>query len=541
MKNYNNLFKVLAFFSSVVLVLSCDNYRIINDDKQLTSIAESFSAFKGNYTRLIAKVTKNRDSSYIELLGGKYQKVTLIPVKDKPNTYKIPNGRIVFSLGKDSQQIGLIHYRNKKESYKVFAQKINALETNTDIQGEYIYQGCKIVEENNRLYRLSASGDKLEKRELFPISPTEFIVLNTDEKIEFVMGVDGKATKVISLTSKGSTTFHTAQHVMNNSSKIGTKYFNGGWTGGGDLAMFWSHDPTVVNNLITRCIISFHGGGRNAVGSYEYVQDLSIALGVNNSTMVLAPHFCQTNDGQPDNVLYWTNEEDGDWRKGDNAANLGQVSSFEIIDRLIESAVNNCPNLLNVVLVGHSAGGQIVTRYSTGTQIPEKLSLNTIEKPSIRFIVSNPSSYMYFSNKRWSGGIWPDGSFTTKKTECSEYNPSHYEAIHLNDYMSRDGVDLISNVKNRHVIYLLGDQDTKDDLGLDKTCQAMLQGKNRFERGFIFLDHLREEFGAKNVSGHSISIVPDVGHNTWLMYRSYNGLKAIFDYKYSLFRIDKSR
>ncbi len=548
METNKNLLSVLSFIAGVVLISGCGNHRIngeedktIQSETAPTSIAQSYSAFEGNYARLISKVTDNKDSLYIELIGSNYQKVDLIPINGEPNSYQVPNGRIVFSLSEDSQQIGLFHYRDdKKPSRKVFAQKINSSETNIGIQGEYIYQGCIIKEENQTLYTLRSSGDKLEKRKLFPISPTEFVVFGTDEKIEFISGLDGKATKIISHNSKGSTTLHRAQHVLKNHSKIGSKRFNGGWSGGGDLAMFWSHDPSVANESITRCIISIHGGSRNADGYYDYVQDLSISLGVNNNTMVLAPHFCETNDGQPSSVLHWTGDEDGDWRKGDNAANFGHVSNYEILDKLIESVVSNCPNLLNIIVLGHSAGGQVVTRYSAGTQIPEKLNLNTAGNPSIRFIVSNPSSYMYFSDKRWSGGTWPEGSFTTKKSACSEYNPSHYEAIHLNDYMSRDGLDLKYNVKKRNVIYLLGDQDTKDDPGLDKTCQAMLQGKHRLERGFIFLDHLREEFGAENIAGHSISIVPGVGHNTWLMYRSYNGLKAIFDYEYSMLRNNKN-
>ena len=531
---------IISSLAFVILVSGCVNDRIkggeeknVQNETAPNTIIKSYSAFEGNYARLIAKVTDNKDSLYVELFGHKYQKVDLIPINGEPNGYQVSNGRIVFGMSEDSQQIGLFHYGNKNSSRKVFAPKITTSETNPGIQGDYIYQGCIITEENNRLYTLRASGDKLEKRELFSISPTEFFVYGTGETIEFVMGTDGEASKIINNNSGGSTTMHRAQYVVNNQSKIGPKRFNGGWAGGGDLAMYWSHDPTVVNESITRCIISIHGGSRNAVGSYEYVQDLSISLGENNTTMVLAPHFCESDDGQPASVLHWTGEEDGDWRKGDNSANFGHVSNYEILDKLIESVVNKCPNLLNIIVAGHSAGGQVVTRYSSGTQIPEKLNLNTSGNPFIRYIVSNPSSYMYYSNERWSGGTWPVGNFSPVASDCSSAAPSHYEAIHLNDYMSRNGLDLRTNLQKRNVLYLLGELDIENDPGLDKSCLAMLQGENRLERGFIYLAHLRDEFGENNVLGHSISIVPGVGHNTWLMYKSYNGLKALFDYEHS--------
>lgn len=56
------------------------------------------------------------------------------------------------------------------------------------------------------------------------------------------------------------------------------------------------------------------------------------------------------------------------------------------------------PHLKAIVVSGHSAGGQYVTRYEMANQIHDTLGV------PITYVVSNPSSYAYLDPERPVGG-----------------------------------------------------------------------------------------------------------------------------------------
>lgn len=62
----------------------------------------------------------------------------------------------------------------------------------------------------------------------------------------------------------------------------------------------------------------------------------------------------------------------------------------------------------------------------------------------------------------------------------------------------------------RKVIYMLGDRDTAVDPDLDTTCLANRQGRNRYERGLKFYEHLTRYHGRPV---HQQVIVRGVGHS----------------------------
>jgi hypothetical protein len=59
----------------------------------------------------------------------------------------------------------------------------------------------------------------------------------------------------------------------------------------------------------------------------------------------------------------------------------------------------------DITFVGVSGGGQFVQRYSTISPLIESMYRNrkgSFKYPHLQFILSNPSSYAYLSNKRYS-------------------------------------------------------------------------------------------------------------------------------------------
>ncbi|MCK6370874.1 MAG: hypothetical protein L6Q83_06005 [Gammaproteobacteria bacterium] len=222
-----------------------------------------------------------------------------------------------------------------------------------------------------------------------------------------------------------------------------------------------SYVPYCSNDKHGPAVFVIHGTNRNADDYLGYLDDLD--------TLVIAPHFQDSGPG-----LYWTS---GGWKRGDRSKDAERVSSYEVLDRMVEM-------YHGVAVAGHSAGGQFVTRYAAGTRLQ-----------GLTFIVANPSSYLYLDGTRPVGG------------DCPDYNEYKYGLEDPNDYM---GGGIARDYAERDVIYMLGSLDTKVDKYLDTSCEANRQGRNRYDRGLKFFDHLARHFGRPV---HRKVIVNGVGHS----------------------------
>jgi hypothetical protein len=160
------------------------------------------------------------------------------------------------------------------------------------------------------------------------------------------------------------------------------------------------------------------------------------------------------------------------------------------------------PQLQAVVIIGHSAGGQFVNRYVAGG---EGCANPTVE---VRYVVMNPSSYLYVDGRRRSQET---GRFEVPETGCDEYDDYKYGMRDLNAYMERVGADRIRGyLFERRTYYLAGGEDTRRGGSLDTGCQANLQGPNRRARYANYREYAKLFEGW---TGSIFEIVPQVGHN----------------------------
>ncbi len=160
----------------------------------------TYSRFLGDYSRLIARVTLNDQSSHIELIGDVYQKVKLEPIDGKSGEYRVPNGRIRFSRGEGSEILGLTHHvENRDPPRAVFAQRIDGTEA---FEGDYVYSRYHVSREGDQLYLRRDDRDKLE---LTPLSATEFFIDGVDSRFEFVFGEDGVVSGMLRHEESGVT------------------------------------------------------------------------------------------------------------------------------------------------------------------------------------------------------------------------------------------------------------------------------------------------------------------------------------------------
>ena len=96
----------------------------------------------------------------------------------------------------------------------------------------------------------------------------------------------------------------------------------------------------------------------------------------------------------------------------------------------------------------------------------------------MRYVVANPSSYLYFDDER------PDGQPIAGGT-CPSATEWKYGLKSAPPYVaSQDVRDLETRYAARHVVYLLGKADTNPYTHfIDRSCAAMAQGPYRLARG----------------------------------------------------------
>ena len=288
------------------------------------------------------------------------------------------------------------------------------------------------------------------------------------------------------------------------------------------LPVYASAPLTVGDPRIGRALIVVHGTTRDGDRYFATALAAAARAGVNDTTLVLAPVFSIKRDrkSRHPKELYWPNNIG--WKEGGPSIDIDsmQVGSFAAIDALIRRIGDKAlfPNLASIVVAGHSAGGQLIQRYAAG-QPPE-----AIPSPiALRYVVANPSSYLYFDKDRPTA----DGFGVPKPSTACGYNRYRYGLEDRNAYMARaDDATLKARYRDRDVIYLLGERDTDPNhSSLDKSCAAMLQGVNRLERGKAFAAYMDRSMAPHR---HRLATVPGAGHDRTLMFTSPEGLDALF-------------
>jgi pimeloyl-ACP methyl ester carboxylesterase len=291
--------------------------------------------------------------------------------------------------------------------------------------------------------------------------------------------------------------------------------------GQGLLPLYLSNDWSLPLPAISRAIIVLHGRLRNADEYYISAHTAQLAAGDDGkSALMIVPQFLAEIDIDahrlPADTLRWSLEG---WEGGDAALAPNPVSSFEALDAILAKLSDRrvFPNLKQVVVAGHSGGGQVAQRYAIAGKGEAALSRQHID---IRYVVANPSSYAYFSDQRPLPKI---------AASCPGFNNWKYGTDARPPYLANvTAAALEQRYVEREVIYLLGTLDTNPKhSALDKSCMAEAQGPYRYARGHAYADAMaKRNRGAPN---HRVWDVAGVGHDGDKMLTSTCGLAALFD------------
>jgi pimeloyl-ACP methyl ester carboxylesterase len=304
--------------------------------------------------------------------------------------------------------------------------------------------------------------------------------------------------------------------------------------------VYSSYPLDAPNANVTRALIMVHGVGRNADHYFETATAAAFLAGALENTVVIAPHLIAANDSPQVNEVKWPNTGNS-WRAGGNSVSNPSLSSFDFADELIRILADKkkFPNLTQVVVAGHSAGGQYVGRYVIANKIDPTPGIR------ITYVAANPSSYAWPTELRplpvgdanpvdaYKESLGPNGlkvnsNFTygvPDVTKTPTYNnwPS--------GFAKRDGytagmsdAQLKKNLITRPTTYLLGQVDVLPLGNMDTSAVANTQGPTRRARGEAFVKFITDSLGAKP----NVMIVSECGHNDRCMFTTKEVLPFLF-------------
>ena len=286
--------------------------------------------------------------------------------------------------------------------------------------------------------------------------------------------------------------------------------------GGQARALIYRTYPLETKSTnITRALVMIHGASRDADNYFRTALAAAFLAGALNDTIVISPRFASNNGTCRDmlaaNEVNWSCSGDS-WRSGGYAEGAS-LSSYDFTDEILRKLARKdvFPALKSIVLAGHSAGGQYVTRYEMSNQVHDSLGV------PVTYVVSNPSSYAYLDSTR------PDGFRDGRN--CTTFDHWPYGMENRSGYSSKLTVDQLKNqLVARPTTYLLGEIDILPLGGFDSSCPAMAQGPTRLARGQAYSKYVNEKYGAR----HTLTIVPLCGHNARCMFTSQPALPILF-------------
>lgn len=278
------------------------------------------------------------------------------------------------------------------------------------------------------------------------------------------------------------------------------------------------------NEKITRALVMIHGAGRDAHNYFRTAFSAAFLAGALENTIVISPRFASNGgrsctDTLDANEVNWSCSGDS-WRSGGVSSSNSQLTSYDLMDEIVRKLAkkDTFPNLKAIVIAGHSAGGQYVTRYSMSSKVHDQAGV------AINYVVSNPSSYAYPDEDRPADDK-PEFRAFRDGRNCVTFDRWPYGLKERTGYTAKiPDTQLKSQMASRPVTYLLGEIDILPLGGFDSSCPAMAQGPTRLARGQFFAKYVNQKYAAK----HKVTVVPLCGHHNRCMFTSDVALPILF-------------
>ena len=300
---------------------------------------------------------------------------------------------------------------------------------------------------------------------------------------------------------------------------------------------YMSCDVSKVQSQVKRAVIMVHGRLRDADKYFDLSMHAAKSSNALSDTLIIAPQILTTADTArhdlTPNFARWKTEA---WLGGDVGKAPFAISSFEVLDGIVAllSDRTRFPNLERIVIAAHSGGAQFVQRYAVVGRADQVITAAGLQPNvdgadvsagnhnvmRVRYVVANPSSYVYF-----------DATRPRPVDKCADYDHWRYGLIDPVAYVRGDNKALEQRYLTRRVIYLSGGNDVDPNhSALDKSCMGEAQGVNRLERSVNYFAHVQKRAKFQSVVlRHTRIEVPGVAHAADRMFNSVCGMAALFD------------
>lgn len=243
------------------------------------------------------------------------------------------------------------------------------------------------------------------------------------------------------------------------------------------------------------------------------------------------------------------------WRYGADAVNA-PISSYEAMDAMVEALAfdtDRFPNLEQIVVAGHSAGGQFVHRWALTSMSPawgdaaNPTNVTNVHATAtarrivpIHAVAANPRSFAYLDQRRFdvtNETTTFDVPDRSRIHNCPGYNQWEWGlepggpviAQYKDRALQQVGgaQRMAARYAKRKVTYLAGGLDV---LPLWSECEDDdFQGPNRRTRSELFYKSLLEIFGERQRHVvHQRVVVPMVHHDHCLLFQSKQGREVLF-------------
>lgn len=294
-----------------------------------------------------------------------------------------------------------------------------------------------------------------------------------------------------------------------------------GLRGGGLMPYYRNYPLGTTLPDIKRAIVVIHGNGRDVASYFGTLVSATRTAGLSRETLIIAPYFQGTSDPKPpEGQLAW---KDG-WKEGSLSIDRGPLVpphySFEVVDQFVTGlgVKSLYPNLREIVVTGNSAGGQFTQRFAATSPFEPPAGIR------LRYVVLNPSSYMYLNGYRKIDGRFR-GLDELQRLKCQGWDNYRYGLDKRDGYVGRfSASEVRKQFRARLVTYLLGELDTGSH-DLDQGCEANLQGANRLVRGKRFYEFMNKYYAPHK---HALQIVAGAGHGAGEMYSKPEARSALF-------------
>ncbi|SFC02229.1 hypothetical protein [Massilia yuzhufengensis] len=289
---------------------------------------------------------------------------------------------------------------------------------------------------------------------------------------------------------------------------------------------YYSNQPlAAAMPAITRVVIVVHGILRDADRSLASAESALAGSGADGGAVLLvAPQFWNEADAKAGKVApatpYW---HKAGWSLGYDSGDGRALSSFTVIDDLVRKFADPAafPGVRRIVVAGHSAGAQMISRHAAFNTVHDSLRKNV----SLRYVVANAGTYMYFTGER-----------TADTGACPGYDAYKYGTASFPDGFGyphgQAPLERFRRFAARDISFLQGTDDTRPataEGGPDGSCAALLGGATRLARGVEHARHLRALARREGASLHSqFHRVQGVGHDEGRMWAAACAAEPLF-------------